>query len=162
MTAGVGDASLSRLILPVAAPETLGVNRTLKLAVWFAATANGRTRPGVVNPEPDTFAAVILSGVKPVLEIVTVWELMAPTLTVPKLMLGDITFSCDGPCGCTMPHPLATTRDRMVMRHPRIAIYDEPMNGICAAEPSGRFVMKMGRTSIVFSSLRQLKIMYPG
>ena len=92
-TAGVGDASLTKLMLPVAAPTTLGVKRTLKLAVWLAAMASGRTSPGVVKAEPVNFAVVTLSGVNPELEIVTVCELMAPILTVPNLTLGDKTLS---------------------------------------------------------------------
>jgi hypothetical protein len=92
-TAGVGDASLSREILPVAAPAVFGVKRTLKLAVWLAAMASGRRRPGVAKAAPVTFAAVKFSGVKPVLEMVTVCELMPPITTVPKLTFGDMTLN---------------------------------------------------------------------
>lgn len=55
-TVGVGSASMTSERVPFEVPTTLAVNRTLKLADLLAAMASGRTKPGVVKPEPVRLA----------------------------------------------------------------------------------------------------------
>ena len=58
-------ASLTRDKLPVEAPADFGLNCTLKVAVLPALNIIGRTRPEVLKPAPEIFAAVIVTGTLP-------------------------------------------------------------------------------------------------
>lgn len=63
------EASLTRDRLPVAAPADLGLNCTLKVEALPALNVRGRVNPEVLNPAPEIFAAVIVTGTVPVLLI---------------------------------------------------------------------------------------------
>jgi hypothetical protein len=58
-------ASLTRDKPPVEAPADFGLNCTLKLAVLPALSVRGRTKPGLLKPAPEIFAAVIVTGTVP-------------------------------------------------------------------------------------------------
>src|ERR1700686_3844917 len=62
-------ASLTRDKLPVEAPADLGLNCTLKVAVLPALNVRGSIKPESLNPAPEIFAAVIVTGTVPGLQI---------------------------------------------------------------------------------------------
>jgi len=42
--------------LPLAAPEVVGANVAVNVALWFGVSVAGKVNPLIENPEPDTFA----------------------------------------------------------------------------------------------------------
>lgn len=87
-------ASLTRAMLPIAAPRAVGANCTVKLALWPGVSVNGRVRAGVMlNAAPVTFAAVTVKFDPPVLLRVMDCVLAAPTVTSPKLRLVGFAVS---------------------------------------------------------------------
>ena len=74
-----------------------GANARLKEAEPPAGTDSGKANPEEVNPVPETEACVTLSVAVPGFLMVSVWELVTPTVTLPKLTLEGMTEIC----GCT-------------------------------------------------------------
>ena len=69
MAEGGLEASLMRDKLPVEGPADLGSNCTLKAVALPALSVIGRGRPEAPKPAPEIFAAVIVTGAVPGLEI---------------------------------------------------------------------------------------------
>ena len=76
-------------------PELLPIAAGLKLVVNFAlcptANANGSDGDLITKPLPDTAAWVIVKGAVLEFVIVTVWLLLEPTGTLPKLRFVGLT-----------------------------------------------------------------------
>ena len=89
--------------LPVTLPVVEGAKVTLKLAVWPPAKLRGRESPPRLNPVPVKLACETVTLAVPELVRVTVWELLLPTVTLPKLRLVGLTLSEDedGTVACT-------------------------------------------------------------
>lgn len=69
MAEGGLEASLTRDKLPVEGPADLGANCTLKAVALPALSVTGRGSPEALKPAPEIFAAVIVTGAVPGLEI---------------------------------------------------------------------------------------------
>ena len=69
MAEGGLEASLTRDKLPVEGPADLGSNCTLKAVALPALSVIGRGSPEALKPAPEIFAAVIVTGAVPGLEI---------------------------------------------------------------------------------------------
>jgi hypothetical protein len=69
MADGGLDASLTSDRLPVEDPVDLGLNCTLKAVALPALSVIGRGSPEALKPEPEIFAAEIVTGTVPGLEI---------------------------------------------------------------------------------------------
>lgn len=78
-----------------------GANARLKEEEPPGGTDSGKVNPEEANPVPEREACVTLSVAVPGFLIVSVWELVTPTVTLPKLTLEGMTEICD----CT-PVPL--------------------------------------------------------
>ena len=98
MTA-VSSASLKKAILPFTLPVVAGVNVTLKRALCPTDKVSGSDSPLILNPAPETVAweIVVLAVRVPV--SVTVWVLLLPTATLPKLMMEGATPSTERTVG---------------------------------------------------------------
>lgn len=70
---------------PDVAPAAVGANCTTKLPDWPGASASGKFKPLILNPAPATVACEILRLAVPVFVSTTVWLLVVPTDTFPKL-----------------------------------------------------------------------------
>ena len=79
----------------VGAPAVLALNWTLRVRGCPACKGRGRARPEVLKPEPRRFAAVMLTATALGLLICTVWLLVTPVTTLPKLMVLGETVSAD-------------------------------------------------------------------
>lgn len=75
---------LVRVTLPLTAVVPVGVNLTLNVLVPPAAIFKGVVKPLMVKPVPPIAALEIVSAALPVLVIVTVIELLLPSVTVPN------------------------------------------------------------------------------
>jgi hypothetical protein len=84
------DAFEVRTMLPLAAPEEVGVKLALKLALWPAFKLNGRLIPFTLNPLPLAVAAEIVTAVPPLFVTVSDKLWLLPTVTVPKLRLAAL------------------------------------------------------------------------
>jgi hypothetical protein len=85
--AGEPTALLAIEIDPVAPPAAVGENVVLKVALAPAATVIGKL-PLTLNPLPEDVAELIVSVALPEFVKLTVCVPLAPTFTLPKLMLG--------------------------------------------------------------------------
>jgi hypothetical protein len=100
--AGDPAALLAMEIEPVAAPAADGVNVVLNDALAPAATVIGNA-PLVAKPVPDALAEVTVSVALPEFVNETVCVPVLPTLTLPKLTLGEPSVNCACPA---VPVPL--------------------------------------------------------
>jgi len=82
---------LAREICPAAAPEAVGSNCTLSVAVWPGASVIGRLAPEIEKPVPDSDAALTVTGTVPVEERTTDCEAGEFTGTFPKATLEVLT-----------------------------------------------------------------------
>jgi hypothetical protein len=75
--------------LPLADPDIVGANATVKLVLWPAIKVIGALTPPSVKPDPLTATCEIV--MLDVLELVTVSEsdCVLPTVTLPKLKLAE-------------------------------------------------------------------------
>jgi hypothetical protein len=71
--------------LPLAAPVTVGAKRAVNVLLCPAVRVNGVVSPVVLKPAPLTVEEEIVTDELPVFVIVTVWGLVDPTVTSPKL-----------------------------------------------------------------------------
>lgn len=78
-------ALLNSCTLPVTAPVAVGAKRALNVLLCPAVKVNGVVNPVVLNPAPLTVEEEIVTDELPVFVIVTVWVLVDPTVTSPKL-----------------------------------------------------------------------------
>ena len=69
-------ASLAIVSTPLTDPPDLGLKLTLKAVLWPAARVNGRFRPVIVRPEPETFACDTVTLALP--ELVSVPDIVWP------------------------------------------------------------------------------------
>lgn len=90
---GEFEALLKKERLTEATPLDCGVNVTVKFTLWPAAMVAGNVRPPRANSElpklteeTTTLAPVALS--------VPVWLPLAPTVTLPKLIVPGLTLNC--------------------------------------------------------------------
>ena len=79
--------------LPLALPGDCGAKVTLKDALCPEARVNGRLRPVVLKPAPETVAWVTVRLVPPVLVSVSETEWLVPVCTLPKAIVGFATLS---------------------------------------------------------------------
>jgi hypothetical protein len=78
-------------IPPVTPPAVVGVNCTLKETLCPAPRVAGNARPLMANSLPVSVARVKLKFTLPLFVNLTVWVLLCPTVTFPKLReAGDI------------------------------------------------------------------------
>ena len=78
-------ALLVTVTLPVNEPVLAGVNVTLSEAVFPGATVCPAETPVALNPAPETVTFETVMFELPLLVNVTLWELLLPTFTLPKL-----------------------------------------------------------------------------
>lgn len=95
---------------PVTAPALLGWNSTLNVLFCPAASVRGTFRPEVVKPVPVMFAAETVTLTVPGLESCTVWVLVTPATTLPKLTEPGETVSAGATaCGAAVAVPETVT-----------------------------------------------------
>ena len=82
--------------LPLTAPATVGLNDTLKLALWPALKVRGAVMPLTLNPVPLAVTAEIVTLLPPVLVTVSDNAFPVPTAKLPKLRLLALTPSVPG------------------------------------------------------------------
>ena len=103
---GTINGELSVLLTNVRLPERLlaevGAKLTMKVAEPPGARESGSVSPEKLKPVPTRDAWVTLRFAVPGLLMTSVWVLVTPTVTLPKLTLAGITEIC----GCT-PLPLS-------------------------------------------------------
>jgi hypothetical protein len=104
--AGMLEALLVMLTVPLTEPAEAGAYCTLKLALWPGVKVAGRLRPLKVKPEPVTVADEIVKFAEPVLVTWKVCELALPTTTEPKAALAGVTLK---PAWTPVPLSEATT-----------------------------------------------------
>jgi hypothetical protein len=75
---------LVKVTVPVAAVVPVGANFTLNVLFPPAAMFSGVVKPLMVKPVPLMAALEIVSVALPAFEMVTVFELLVPSVTVPK------------------------------------------------------------------------------
>lgn len=91
-TVGELLALLTIEMLPVALPVLVGTKLALKVArPPPAGTVRGSERPLMLKPDPITLACDTQMGVVPGLSSVTVFVLLSPNMTDPKLALVGLT-----------------------------------------------------------------------
>ena len=78
--------------LPLTEPVALGAKFTVNVVLCPAPKLNG-VRPLVVKPAPVTVSPETFTLELPVLVNVTVWLLLLPTFTFPKLRLAGLAVS---------------------------------------------------------------------
>jgi len=95
------NGELSVLFNSVRLPERLlaeaGVKLTVKVEETPGGTESGSVSPEKLKPVPTSDAWVTLRFAVPGLLMTSVWVLVTPTVTLPKLTLAGITEIC----GCT-------------------------------------------------------------
>ena len=77
--------------LPEVSPIAAGANLIVNFALCPTASVNGSNGAAISKPLPDTAALVIVNGPPPEFMIVTIWLLLEPTGTPPKLRLVALT-----------------------------------------------------------------------
>lgn len=97
MDSGDPTALLTSEMAPVALPEAVGANETLKVAVPLGVTVSGAVSPVIANPAPETLACEIVVFDVPAFVSVIVSELLPPIVTFPKLTAVGEAASCG--CG---------------------------------------------------------------
>ena len=75
-----------KLMLPVAAPGTVGANCTVNDRDWPAGSVVGKASPEIPNAFPVTVATLITTPEFPVFVSRTVCEVVWPTVTLPNGM----------------------------------------------------------------------------
>ncbi len=91
--AGELVAVLTTETLPEALPVTVGAKLAVKLVLWPAVSVRGSESPLMLNPVPVAVACEIVTLPVPLLVSVTVWLLLLPTVTFPKLRLVGVAPS---------------------------------------------------------------------
>jgi hypothetical protein len=84
------------LTAPVALPAAVGVNVTLKVALWPAARVTGAEMPLIVKPVPLIATWERVTLVPPVFVTDSDSELLFPTSTLPKLRLVGLDDKAPG------------------------------------------------------------------
>ena len=107
MDSGEFEASLVRVILPLALPALVGANVTVRVAVCEAFNVAGTVKPLTVNPEPLALTAETWTAALPELVITICLAELEPVVTLPKLRL--VGFGVSWPVGATAPVPLSET-----------------------------------------------------
>lgn len=107
---GEPSALLAIVIVPVSAFAAVGLNTAEIEVLWPAASEIGRCGPEAVNPVPATEIPETLSASVPVLVSVTVFVVLCPTVTFPKLTeLGDNSIETPVTVGF-VPLPVTPTQ----------------------------------------------------
>jgi hypothetical protein len=76
---------------PEVSPIAAGANLIVNFALCPTANVNGSDGALISKPLPDTAALVIVNGPSLEFMIVTIWLLLEPTGTPPKLRLAALT-----------------------------------------------------------------------
>ena len=110
MREGEPAALLVIVIVPVSAAPAVGLNTAEIDVLCPAASEIGRCGPEAVNPVPATEIPETLSASVPVLVSVTVFVVLCPAATFPKLTeLGDISIATPVTVG-VVPLPVTPTQ----------------------------------------------------
>ena len=80
--------------VPAGEPEVVGANTTLNDLLAPAASVNGKVTPLTLYPVPVAAACDTVTGIPPLLVMVSDNVLLCPTVTVPKLS-GDVPAESD-------------------------------------------------------------------
>ena len=104
ITAGEFVALLVTLTLPDTLPAAVGANTTFSVADWFGVRVVPALRPLVLNPAPAGATPEIVTFEFPLFVMVTLEELLLPSLTLPKLRLVGLAPS---KCVAATPVPLS-------------------------------------------------------
>ena len=100
--------------VPVTVPALWGAKVTVTVRLEPAVIVSGKVRGVIEKPAPDRVTAETIKSAVPVLETVTAWLVLVPTVTLPKLrLLGDaltaglpeVGFG-DGCATPVPPHPV--------------------------------------------------------
>ncbi len=99
-------ALLTIEMLPVTLPVLVGTKLALKVArPPPAATVSGSERPPMLKPGPVAVTCDTQMGVVPGLSRVTVFVLLSPNMTLPKLALVGLTLSDGVPAAFVVRQP---------------------------------------------------------
>ena len=90
ITVGEFGASLASETLPVTLLATEGRKVIAKALDWLGPSVNGSASPLTAKPLPTTVACEMLTLPVPELRSETVWALLLPSSTLPKLMLDGL------------------------------------------------------------------------
>jgi hypothetical protein len=88
------DASLVTVSVPVGVPAVVAANTTLNDLLAPAARVNGTVTPLTLYPVPVAAACETVTGIPPLLVMVSDTVLLCPTVTVPKLR-GEVPAESD-------------------------------------------------------------------
>jgi len=98
----VGFEALEVMVTsPLAAPAEVGANETLKLALCPEVSVTGAVIPVMLNPEPLTPTAEMVTLDPPVFVTVSDRVCLLPTITLPKLRL--VGFDPNAPADTPVP-----------------------------------------------------------
>jgi hypothetical protein len=108
-TVGLVEELLAIVSVPFAAPATVGLNSTLRVAVCAGFRVRGKVAPETEKPVPLIPAEVTVTGAVPVEDRVTVCVAGEFCITLPKAMLvalmlsvGTPVFSCRAKVSATL------------------------------------------------------------
>ena len=87
------DELLVSLSVPLTAPEAVGSNCTLRVALCPDAIVSGNVAPETENPVPETVAALTMTDADPVDDRVNVCVVGVFRFTSPKAMVAASTVS---------------------------------------------------------------------
>jgi hypothetical protein len=85
------SALLINVMLPETAPAEAGAKPTLNAEEPPGGMESGKASPEEVKPDPAREACVMLRVAVPGFRMVSVWVLVTPTVTLPKLTLDGMT-----------------------------------------------------------------------
>jgi hypothetical protein len=93
---GIADTGLVEELLVMVSvlltgPATIGLNSTLRIAVWVGVRISGKVTPETEKPVPVTLAALTVTGAVPVED--NVRNCVAGEFTLPKAMPAALTLS---------------------------------------------------------------------
>lgn len=105
---GFVDELLVTVSVPLTGPATVGLNSTLRIAVWVGFRVTGNVTPETEKPVPLTLAALTVTGAVPVEDRVTVCVAGEFCITLPKAMLVALMLSVGTPVPSCSENVLAT------------------------------------------------------
>jgi hypothetical protein len=98
-------ALLANVIVPLAFPAVVGAKPTLTDTLCPAARLIGSVGPAAVNAPVDALSEESVTAVPPVFVTETVWEVVLPTLTFPRLTDAGLAVIAPG-VEAEVPMPL--------------------------------------------------------
>jgi hypothetical protein len=104
--AGLVEELLVMVSVLLTGPATIGLNSTLRIAVWVGFRISGKVTPETEKPVPVTLAALTVKGAAPVED--NVRNCVAGEFTLPKAMPAALRLSLGTDAASCRPKVFAT------------------------------------------------------